>query len=83
MHLGVLGLVFVLGGAGSSNDGGVQNGASVDLEPLGLQFLADLANSLSSSLLSLSNLRNFVMVVESGTGSRPWPMPTKLRILAL
>lgn len=37
----------------------------------------------SPSLFSLSSLRNFVRVVESGTGSPPKSIPTKLRRLAL
>ena len=40
VHLGVSGLVCVLGGAGRTDDGGVHDGAGVDLDAARLQLLA-------------------------------------------
>jgi hypothetical protein len=42
VHLGVTGLVGVLGGTGRANDGGMHKGVGVDPETSGLQFLTYL-----------------------------------------
>ena len=90
-----LGLVVVLSARHLTDDAVGATGALVGevlgaqmvpvltLKPLACNSLPTLANRASPSLWSLSSLRNFVMVVESGTGSRPKSTPTKWRRLAL
>lgn len=83
VHLGVSGFVCILGGARCSNDGGVHNGAGIDLEASDLQLLPDFRKQVFSQFVFIEQLTNFSMVVESGTGSRPRSIPTKFRRLAL
>jgi hypothetical protein len=42
VHLRVARIAIIHGGTGRTNDGGVHDGACVDLEAASLQFLADL-----------------------------------------
>lgn len=83
VHVRVTHLVDVLGGTRCSNDGGIHNGSGVELEASRLQFLAYLDKQGFAQFVVVEQFRNLVMVVESGTGSRPRSMPTKLRRLAL
>ena len=57
VHLGITRLVGVVGGAGRSNDGRIDNGGSVDLEAACLQLLAHLGKQ---------GLCQFVVVESSG-----------------
>lgn len=55
VHVRVTGLIPILGGARCTNDGGIQNGAGVELEALALQ---------DSSHLGKQGLAQFVVIEE-------------------
>ncbi len=56
VHLRVACLVGILGRAGRANDGGVHDGAGIDLEAAGLQFLSNLGAFAAALFMGAQDL---------------------------